>query len=336
MDKPTILVAGATGFLGSHVARALRGRGFPVRAIRRPDSPTWHLDDLDVEWTVADLDQPATLSAAVEGCLGVVHAAGFYPSDGLAVSSARRRGVSQLRHLFDAVRVEEIPRMVYISSPATLGLGQSGDDVLDETEFYVPGTVGNAYYEAKQSMEAEVYRYVRDGMQASIVLPGAVFGPGDVKPSTGRYLLEVARGRIAAVLDARMNAVDVRDVANTVVNALERGRGGRRYILGGQNLSVMEFTTLAARISGVQPPRIAAPAGPASRIARVVEGVGRRTLGRLGVELPPLVVGTDLMAYSRALDDERARGELDHQSRALTKTLEDAYGWFDRHGYSSQ
>lgn len=333
MDKPKILVVGATGFLGAHVARALRNRGYPVRATRRRESPTWHLDDLDVEWRLADLDDPSAMESAVDGCLGVVHAAGFYPSDGLSVEPAQMRGVSQLRHLFDAIRSHEVPRVVYVSSPATLGLGDSRGAVVDETQFYVPGTVGNAYYEVKQSMEAEVYRYVRDGMPASIVLPTAVFGPGDVKPSTGRYLLEVARGRIPAVLDAHMNAVDVRDVANTLVNALERGRGGRRYIIGGQNLSAMEFTRRAATACGASEPKFAAPAEPVSRAARVLERIGQGTLGRLGLQLPPLVVGVDLMAHSRAVDDSRARGELEHQSRPLGQTLEDAYRWFREHEY---
>jgi dihydroflavonol-4-reductase len=335
MDKPTILVVGATGFLGAHVVRALRNRGYPVRATRRRSSPTWHLDDIDVDWRLGNLDEPASMQAAVQGCLGVVHAAGFYPSDGLAVGPAQMRGVAQLRHLFDAIRAEEIPRVVYVSSPATLGLGASRDAVLDETDFYLPGTVGNAYYESKQSMEAEVYRYVRDGMPASIVLPTAVFGPGDIKPTTGRYLVEVARGHIPAVLDATMNAVDVRDVANTVVNALERGRGGRRYILGGQNSSVMDFTSRAAKIAGVSAPRLAAPAGPVSRVARVIERVGRKTIGRLGLDIPPLVVGVDLMAHSRGVDDSRARGELEHQSRPLARTLEDALSWFETHDYLS-
>ncbi|MGM0555675.1 MAG: NAD-dependent epimerase/dehydratase family protein [Myxococcota bacterium] len=333
MDKPTILVVGATGFLGAHVVRALRNRGYPVRATRRRNSPTWHLDDVEVEWRLADLDEPASMGDAVAGCRGVVHAAGFYPSDGLAVGPAQMRGVSHLRHLFDAIRAEEVPRVVYVSSPATLGLGDSADDVLDETHFYTPGTVVNAYYESKQSMEAEVYRYVRDGMPASIVLPTAVFGPGDIKPTTGRFLVEVARGRMPAVLDATMNAVDVRDVANSVVNALERGRGGRRYILGGENSSVMDFTRRAAELAGVSPPRLAAPAGPVSRAARVIERIGRRTVGRLGIDVPPFVVGVDLMAYSRGVDDSRARAELEHQSRPIARTLEDAFAWFEEHDY---
>lgn len=330
-DKPKILVLGATGFLGAHVARRLRARGYPVRATRRASSQTWHVDDVELDWVEADLDEPETIDAALDGCLGVIHCAGFYPRDGLDVDAARRRGVRQLRHVVDGCIARRIPRLVYISSPATLGVAGAPQAALDETALYVPGSVANAYFESKWAMEAELYRYVRRGFPAIIAIPGALFGPGDVKPSTGEFLVRLARGQVPAVIGDRLAAVDVRDVADTLVNALERGRPGRRYILAGTNTSVDDFVELVGELAGVDTPRFHLPAEPVRRLARLAERVGRR----VGLDVPAMVVGTDLAALSRPLDDQRARAELAHESRPLRATLEDALSWFRQHDYLS-
>jgi dihydroflavonol-4-reductase len=328
-QKPKILVLGATGFVGAHIARELASRGYPVRATCRPSSETWHVADVDVEWVQADLDNPETLGAAVDGCLGVIHAAGFYPRDGLDVDAARRRSVAQLRHLLDACLERRIPRVVYVSSPATLGVGGSSDDVLDETDLYVPGTVQNAYYESKWAMEAETYRYIRQGLGVVITIPSAVFGPGDIKPSTGEFIVRLARAKVPALIGDWLNAVDVRDAADSIVSALERGRPGRRYILGGHNLSVDEFTTLVSDLAGVERPRFHLPASPVRRFARITEAVARR----LGVDVPAMVVGVELAAFSRRMSSDRARAELDHHTRPVRQTIADALAWFGEHDY---
>lgn len=327
--KPKILVVGATGLIGAHAARALRGAGFPVRGVRRDDSPTWHLGDVDVEWAQADLDDAESLVAALDGCMGVVHAAGFSPRDGVDVDAARRRGVGQMRNLLDACLARRIPRVVYVSSPATLGAGGEPTGALDEDDMYVPGTVGNAYFEAKWAMEAEIYRYLRRGVPVIVTIPGAVFGPGDVKPTTGELLVRLARGRLPAIIGDRLDVVDVRDVADSLVAALERGRPGRRYVLGGTDTSVDDFVAQVCAIARVDTPRFHLPSAPVRHVARLAE----RLVRRIGIDAPPMVVGADLAAFSRPLNSDRARAELNHHSRPLHDTLVDALAWFDEHGY---
>lgn len=324
-----VLVVGATGFIGAHIARELDRRGYRVRATRRESSSSFHLEDVDVEWVPADLDDAESLDDAVAGCAGVIHAAGYYPSDAIDADAARRRGVRQLRNLFDACLAHRVARVVYVSSPASLGIGAEDDDVLDESDFYVPGTVDSAYYEVKHAMEAEVYRYLRHGLGTVIAIPSAVFGPGDLKPTTGQFLLYLAKGRLPAFVGRWLNAVDARDVADSVAAALEQGRPGRRYILGGQNLSVEDFIERVCEAVSTTPPRLHLP-------SRAVRGAARalaRGTRRLGFDPPSLLVGLDLVVYARRLSDERARAELGHTSRPLEATLDDAFTWFQSHEY---
>ena len=329
MPKPKILVLGATGFIGGHIARALTQSGYPVRAAKRAASPTWHLEDLELEWVQVELDEPNTLRAALDGCAGLVHAAGFYPQDGLDVDGARRRALLQQRCVLDACLDRDLARVVFVSSPATLGGVGHEEGPLDETSFYVPGTVRDAYFESKFTMEAEIYRYVRQGLAAVIVIPTAVFGPGDVKPSSGQWLVRLAQGRLPAVVGRQLNVVDARDVATSTVAALERGRPGRRYILGGTNTEVEALAGRVAEIAGVDPPRFHLPSAPVRTAARWAERVGRR----VGLDVPAWVVGVDLASFAHHVSDARARAELGHRSRQLDQTLADALSWFDTHGY---
>jgi len=163
--KPTAMVLGATGCIGGHVARAFDRAGYPVRGTRRASSSTWHLDDVDVEWIRADLDSDIdALEEAFGGCDVLVDCAGYAPGDGTAIDAAKRHGVGRLRRVMFAARRARIQRAIYVSSPATLGVAPSADDgKLREDDYYVPGTVDNAYHEVKFSMEAEVYRFLEGG-----------------------------------------------------------------------------------------------------------------------------------------------------------------------------
>lgn len=328
--KPTVMVLGATGFIGAHVARRLERRGFPVHATRRASSRTDHVDDVDLIWHRVDLDDPdGALDAALEACDALVDCAGYYPRSGLAVDRARRRGVRRVRHVLEACRRQRLGRVVYVSSPATLGSGGPDGEPVSESDFYVPGTVDDAYFEAKFSMEAEVYRYVDAGLPVVIAIPTAVFGPGDVKPTTGEFVVRVADGRMPALVDGQFNAVDVRDLADTLIAALEQGRPGRRYLVGGENVDISTFTRTLTDLCGADPPAYTLPGGWVRRAARITEVLGRAA----GYRGPSPLIGVDLIHYARPVDDERAEGELHHAARPLESTLRDTLEWFDAHGY---
>lgn len=328
--KPEVLVLGATGFLGAHVVRELERREFPVRATHRRNSPRWHLGDCDPEWRRVDLDEPAGLDAAIEGCRAVVDCSGFYPTDGVDADGARRRGVRRLRHVLDACDRSSVGRVVYVSSPATLGLTPGGDrSRLSESDRYTPGEVDDAYFEAKYSMEAEVYRYVQGGTPVVVAIPGAVFGPGDVKPTSGEYVVRIASGSVPAVVGDTLNVVDVRDVAETLVAAVRDGRPGRRYLIGGHNLAARGFTERVADEAGVEPP----DRHVSGAWIRGMVRSGERWARALGYDGPSPLVPFDLAHFARPLSSERAEGELGHDVRPVGATIRDAVDWFRRYDY---
>lgn len=328
--KPKVLVLGATGFLGAHVVRELERRNFSVRAAYRAQSPRWHLEDCDPDWRRVDLDEPRGLEEAVDGSRAVVDCSGFYPTDGVDVDEARRRGVGRLRRVLDACDEANVGRVVYVSSPATLGLSPGdGRDALAEADRYTPGEVDDAYFEVKYSMEAEIYRYVDRGTPVVVAIPGAVFGPGDVKPTSGEFLVRIANGDVPAIVGETLNVVDVRDVAETLVAAMRSGRPGRRYIMGGHNVAAESFTGSVAREAGVDPP----DRHVRGEWIRPVVREGERAARRLGYDGPSPLIPFDLAHYARPLSSERAEGELGHDVRPVGATLRDAIAWFRQYDY---
>src|SRR5262245_41105033 len=243
-----VLVLGATGFIGGQIARALVEHGYAVRALRRARSSTLALEGLPVEFAYGDLRDPSALLAAMRGVEAVFHAAGYYPHNSLAPRRALRLAAAGMRNLLECARAADVGRVVYTSSLSTIGPPAVGRALADERDYYLPGSVADPYFEAKWAMEAEVYRAVALGQAVVALCPTVVFGPGDVKPTSGTVLLALARGLLPAYVEGRINIVDVRDVAMAHVAALERGRTGERYILSGQNTTIGAALTLAAQL----------------------------------------------------------------------------------------
>src|ERR1700681_1063827 len=232
-----VLITGASGFVGSAVARTLIQAGFPVRALVRPASPRFHLDGLDLEFITGDLRDADSVRRAVSGIRYVFHVAADYrlwardPGEIYAANVDGTRNVMQ-----EALRAG-VERVVYTSSVATLGWpyhGASGDETIPLTEQQGVGTYKRSKIAAERLVEAMI---ARDKLPAVIVNPSTPIGPRDVKPTpTGRIIIAAASGRIPAFVDTGLNLVHVDDVADGHLAALERGRVGERYILGGQNV----------------------------------------------------------------------------------------------------
>ncbi len=328
--QPT-LVTGATGFVGSAVARALRGRGHRLRLLVRPGSDRRNVAGLGAELVEGDLCDAGSLAAAVAGCRYVVHVAADYrlwvpdPAPMLAAN------VDGTRALLLAAAAAGVERIVYCSSVAALGLVGDGTPGTEDTPVHLDGIVG-AYKRSKYLAEQAVRDLVRDhAVPAVIVNPSTPVGPRDIKPTpTGKMVLDAAAGRMPAYVDTGLNVVHVDDVAVGHVLALERGRIGEAYILGGHDLDMPELLAMVDDVMGRPTPRRARlPRGLLWPVALGMEGAARA----FGIE--PLVTREMLaMAKKRMyFSTAKAVAELGYAPRPARQAVADAVDWFRGAGW---
>ena len=243
------LVTGASGFVGSAVARALLAAGHEVRVVVRKTSALANIADLPVERVEGDLLEPASLRGIMAGCDALFHVAADYRLWVPDREAMFRANVEGTRALMEEALTAGVKRVVYTSSVATLGSVPGG--VADERTPVGYGDMIGPYKQSKFRAEEEVHRLIRLGLPAVIVNPSTPVGPRDIKPTpTGRLVRDAARGRIPAYVDTGLNIVHVDDVAQGHLLAYAHGRIGERYILGGDNLTLAAILTLIARIAG--------------------------------------------------------------------------------------
>lgn len=328
MTTPPTLITGATGFVGSAVARALLARGHRVRALARPNSDRRNLQGLPVEIAEGDLSDPASLARAVQGCRYVLHVAADYRIWVPNPDAMLRANVDGTVALLRAAHEAGVERIVHCSSVAALGLTPDGTPATEETPVSEAAIAG-IYKKSKYRAEQAVLALVRDeGVPAVIVNPAAPIGPRDIKPTpTGRMVADAAAGRMPAYVDTGLCVVHVDDVAEGHLLALERGRIGERYILGGENLSLREILALVAAETGRSPPRIRLPAGLLWPVALACEAIAR-----LGIE--PVVTRDHLrMARKRMFfSSAKAIAELGYAPRPAHAAIADAVAWFRANG----
>src|ERR1700682_2754010 len=252
--KP-ILVTGASGFLGWHVARALRERGHCVRALVRGGS---RVAELDVECVTGDLRDRASLERAVAGCSHVFHVAADYRLWAKDPGELHRSNVDGARNLLEAAAAAGVERMVYTSTVGCIGIPQDG--IGDEDTPVSLDDMAGDYKRSKFLAEQVVLGFAREGFPVVIVSPTAPVGDHDVKPTpTGHTVLDFLNGRMPAFIDTGLNIVDARDVAAGHLLAWECGRPGERYILGSENLTLAQILQTLARITGRKAPSVKLP-----------------------------------------------------------------------------
>lgn len=325
----TTLVTGATGFVGSAVARALARRGHTLRLLVRANSDLSLIEDLG-ETVVGDLLDPASLTAAVQGCRYVFHVAADYrlwvPKPGPMMQA----NVDGTTALLRAARDAGVQRIVYCSSVAALGLVGDGTPGTEETPVD-PAKVIGVYKQSKYRAEQAVRALVRDeGVPAVIVNPSAPVGPRDIKPTpTGKMVLDAAAGRMPAYVDTGLNIVHVDDVAEGHVLALERGRLGESYILGGEDLGMAHMLAMIDDVMDRMPVRRRRiPNGALVPVAMVMEGMARMSGREPRVTREMLAMARKRMYFS----SEKARRELGYEPRPAREALVDAIAWFKAQG----
>ena len=253
-----VLVTGATGFIGGNLARTLVSRGYEVRAIVRPNSNTLALEDLDVQLVPGDLRDKQSVAHALEGCHGLFHCAAvysFWSPDPTLVYKVNAEGT---RIILEEARRAGVHRVVYTSTVSTIGLPKKGLGT-EETKVNPKDLVGH-YKKSKFLGEQEALNAAKTGLPVVVVNPAAPIGPWDVKPTpTGGIVLDFLRKKLPFYISTGMNVVDVEDVAEGHVLAMEKGVPGQRYILGNRNMTLLQVLLTLEAITGVKAPRIKIP-----------------------------------------------------------------------------
>jgi dihydroflavonol-4-reductase len=324
-----VLVTGASGFVGAAVVRALLASGYRVRALRRPSSPSANLDGLDVELREGDLRDPASLAAAMAGARDLIHVAADYRLWARDPEELIRTNRDGTGHVMRAAQAAGIERIVYTSSVATLAYANGIPS--DETRRLPEAAAIGAYKRSKIAAETLVEQMIAcEALPAVIVHPSTPLGPRDIRPTpTGRIVIEAAMGRIPGYVDTGLNLVHVDDVARGHVMALERGKPGAHYILGGQNVPFAALLAAIAEISGHARPRFRIPRPVLYPLAAAAEAMARVTGHEPFVTFDGLRMSKHMMFFSSA----KAEQDLGYTARPYEAALADGIAWFRDNGY---
>jgi dihydroflavonol-4-reductase len=326
-----VFLTGSTGFVGSHVARAYAAQSADLRLLTRSSSNLSAIEGLTAEIVVGDLRQSESLRSAIRGCDALVHVAADYRLWVRDPKEMYAANVDGTRELLRIAREENVAKVVYTSSVATMGFKADGTIVNEDTPVALADMIGH-YKRSKFLAEQEAIQAARAGQHIMILNPTTPIGPGDAKPTpTGRIIVDFLNKRFPAYVDTGLNLVDVDEVARMHVVALERGTLGERYILGGENLTLKQILDRMSAITGLSSPTMKVPHTVAMAFAFFDETITGKLRGkepRATVEA--VRMGKKMMFASSA----KAERELGFKVMPVYHALRAAIDWFIAHGYA--
>ncbi|MGB9198429.1 MAG: hopanoid-associated sugar epimerase [Terriglobales bacterium] len=325
-------VTGATGFLGSHVARALAAQGAELRLLVRASSDPRNIADLNAERVTGDLRDAGSIEKAVAGCEVVFHVAADYRLWVRDPEEMYRSNVEGTRTLLRAAQKNGVRRVVYTSSVATMGFGSNGNSGLtDERSPVSLSEMIGPYKRSKFMAEHVAIEAARSGQDVVVVNPTTPVGERDVKPTpTGRIVLDFLKRKFPAYVETGLNLVDATECARGHIQALEKGKSGERYILGGENLTLKQILDRLAVITGLKSPTVKLPYVFALATGVVDEVVTGRLLGREPrATIDAVRMGRKMMFVSSA----KAENELGWRVVPVDAALRRSVEWFQANGY---
>ena len=324
-------VTGATGFLGSHVARVLADQGASLRLLVRPTSNLKNLQGLNAETATGDLRDAVSLEKAMSGCDTIFHVAADYRLWVRDPGEMYRSNVEGTRAILEAARKNNVLRVVYTSSVATIGFTRDGRPANEDSPVSLADMIGH-YKRSKFMAEQVALEAGRSGMQVVAVNPTTPVGEQDVKPTpTGRIVLDFLKRKFPAYVDTGLNLVDVRECARGHVAALEKGKSGERYILGGEDLTLKQILDKLGQLTGLPSPKVKLPYAFAFAAGVVDEAITGMLLRRE----PRATVDTVRMGKKKMFaSSAKAERELGWKLVPVEDALRRAVEWFRANGYA--
>jgi len=324
-------VTGATGFVGSHVATVLAEQGADLRLLVRTGSDPKNIQQLNADRVIGDLCEPESIDRAMAGCDVVFHVAADYRLWVRDPAQMYRANVEGTRTILQAARKNGVRRVVYTSSVATMGFTVKNNPVDESSPVSLENMIGH-YKRSKYMAEEVALAAGRDGIDVVVVNPSTPVGEQDIKPTpTGRIVVDFLKKKFPAYVDTGLNMVDVRECARGHLAALEKGRSGERYILGGENLTLKQILDKLAAITGLPSPRVRLPYAVALAsgvVDTVVTGVVLRREPRVTIDA--VRMGRKKMFVSSA----KAERELGWKAIPVDAALRRAVQWFTENGYA--
>jgi dihydroflavonol-4-reductase len=325
-----VFVTGATGFVGSHVAQVLAEQGADLRLLVRSTSDPKNIQGLKADRVLGDLRDSATLEKLVAGCEVIFHVAADYRLWTRDPDQMYRSNVEGTRAVLNAARVNGVRRVVYTSSVATMGFTSTGALADEDSPVSLADMIGH-YKRSKYMAEELAIRVGRDGLDVIVVNPTTPVGEQDVKPTpTGRIVVDFLKKKFPAYVDTGLNLVDVRECAKGHVAALEKGKSGDRYILGGENLTLKEILDKLGAITGLPSPKIRVPYA----VALATGVVDELVTGHIFKREPRATIDAVRMGRKKMfVSSAKAERELGWQVVPVDGALKRATDWFQQNGY---
>jgi len=324
-------VTGATGFLGSHVARVLADNGADMRLLVRSSSNPRNIEGLRADRALGDLRDPASLEKAMAGCDVVFHVAADYRLWVRDPNEMYRSNVEGTRAILEAARKNGVRRVVYTSSVATIGFTRNGYPANEDSPVSLADMIGH-YKRSKFMAEQLALEAGRSGLQVVVVNPTTPVGDQDVKPTpTGRIVVDFLKRKFPAYVETGLNLVDVRECASGHVTALEKGKSGERYILGGENVTLKQILDKLAKITGLPSPILKLP-----YIFAYAAGIADEIVtGRLRGREPRATIDTVRMGAKKMFaSSDKAERDLGWKIVPVESALRRAAEWFRVNGYA--
>lgn len=326
------LVTGSTGFLGSAVLRELLSDGREVKVLVRKGTNTANIDGLDVEIAYGDLRDLESLRSALKDCNILYHIAAYYSLWNHDRKIIYEINVDGTRKVLQAAQEKGLEKIVYTSTVGCIGLNKDLTPATERT-FFNKNTLSNDYKKSKYQAEQVVLEFVRSGLPVVIVNPSTPVGPRDIKPTpTGKIILDFLNRKMPAYLHTGLNLIDVKDCARGHILAEKKGVFGERYILGNQNMSLLDILTTLEKITGLRAPRVKMPFWVAFGAGLVCEIISNHVTRK-----PPMVplAGVKMAKYFMYFDSSKAVKELGLAQNPVEKALRQSVDWFKNNNYLS-